>query len=125
VDKNAKEKERRIQMGYERLGTTKPICRSCGETNPHCLEDHHIAGRRYSELVAQICANCHRKLSDAQKDHPKPERDAPSSLERIGHFLLGLADLLGLVIDKLREYGRLLISEANRTANATGEVCHE
>lgn len=125
MNKDEKEKERRRQQAFERLGTTTPHCGICGENYPHCLEDHHIAGRHYDESTVEICMNCHRKLSDAQKDHPKAGEDPPSVLERIGHVLLGLADLLGLVIDKLKECGRLLISEARRGCDATRKVSHE
>jgi hypothetical protein len=33
-------------------------------------------------------------------------------LEKIGHFLLGLADLLEMLIQKMREYGTMLIEAA-------------
>jgi hypothetical protein len=33
-------------------------------------------------------------------------------MDRIGHFLLGLADLFELLIKKLREFGEALIAQA-------------
>lgn len=60
-----------------------------------------------------MCRNCHRKLSDTQKDHPSALADGePPYLERIGQFLLGLADLLEMLIEKMREYGMGLIEAA-------------
>jgi hypothetical protein len=39
---------------------------------------------------------------------------SPSLLERVGRFLLGLADLFEQLIPKLREFGLALIAEAAR-----------
>jgi hypothetical protein len=77
-----------------------------------CLELHHIAGRKFDDPLVIICRNCHRILSAHQKDHPQEIRGRKSLLESIGHFLLGLADLLALAVTKLREFGRQLIDEA-------------
>jgi hypothetical protein len=125
MTKEERETERRRQQAFERLGTTRPVCATCGESDPHCLEEHHIAGRRCDGAVALICRNCHRKLSDAHKDHPKSSQDPPSLLERAGRFLLGLADMLVLVVEKLREFGSMLIAEARQSATATDGRCHE
>jgi hypothetical protein len=119
VNKAEREKERRRQQACERLGTAKPVCVTCGEDNPHCLERHHIAAQNYDPAVVQICRNCHRKLSDDQRDHGAAVDEPPSPLERAGHLLLGLADFLALLIEKLREIGRLLICEARQKAAAT------
>jgi hypothetical protein len=60
-----------------------------------------------------VCANCHAKLSDAQKDRPAPIDDKPpTTFERIGHLLIGLAELLELVATKLKEIGRSMIQYA-------------
>jgi hypothetical protein len=56
------------------------------------------------------------KLSDAQKDHPKPAANPPTSQECIGHFLLGLADFFAELSERLREFGRSLIALAGREA---------
>ncbi len=111
--KDRLQKEIRKQRALERLGCNHPRCVRCGEADERCLELHHIAGRAYGEECAVVCRNCHRKLSDMQKDHPVAlEPDEPPYLEKIGHFLLGLADLLEMLIEKLREYGMLLIEAA-------------
>ena len=105
--------EVRKQKALERLGCNHPRCVHCGEADWRCLELHHIAGRAYGEECAVECRNCHRKLSDTQKDHPPALVDGePPCLEKIGHFLLGLADLLEMLIEKLREYGMVLIEAA-------------
>lgn len=111
--KDSLQSEVRKQRALERLGSDHPRCAHCGEADERCLELHHVAGQAYSEECAVVCRNCHRKLSDAQKDHPPALADGePPYLERIGHFLIGLADLLEMLIEKLREYGMVLIEAA-------------
>jgi hypothetical protein len=101
--------DRRRRRALQRLGTDHPICCGCLETNPHCLELHHIAGQAFGNEVAIVCRNCHRKLSDAQDGHPTKLAVEPVTEERIGHFLLGLGDFLKLIADKLIEFGTRLI----------------
>ena len=60
----------RRQRAIERLGTRNPKCAHCGEADPLALELHHIAGQAYDRATVIVCRNCHRKLSDLQKDHP-------------------------------------------------------
>jgi methionyl-tRNA synthetase len=111
--KDGLQREIRKQRALERLNSDNPRCIYCGEADWRCLESHHIAGRAYDEERAVVCRNCHRKLSDMQRDHPVAlESEEPPYLEKIGHFLLGLADLLEMLIEKLREYGMVLIEAA-------------
>jgi hypothetical protein len=108
------EQERRKQRALERLGSNNPVCVSCGEAGWSCLERHHIAGKRFDPDTAIICRNCHRKLSDRQKDHPADLGTQPDFLERLGHMLLGLADLFELLVQRFREFGHELISKAGQ-----------
>ena len=107
-----KAKEARKQKRLETLGSNHPVCIICGEDNAHCLELHHLAGQAYGDDLSTVCRNCHRKLSDDQKDHPKAIGKPPHTFECIGHMLLGLADFFVLLIEKLREFGNLLIQSA-------------
>jgi hypothetical protein len=116
MDDYEKEQERRKQKALERLGTNNPVCVLCGETDWRCLELHHIAGKPFDGALVIVCRNWHRKLSDMQKDHPQPASTPPDPLERIGHFLLGLADLFALLVEKLHEFGQDLISRASKIA---------
>jgi hypothetical protein len=105
--------EARLRQALERLGTDNPKCAHCPETNPLLLERHHVAGQHYGEGTIIECVKCHILLSDMQKDHPHPIGDkAPSTWECMGHLLLGLADLLTLAADKLKETGQELINYA-------------
>ncbi len=105
-------KEKRRQKALERLGTNTPQCVHCGESDYRCLEAHHIAGRAFDDETVVMCRNCHRKLSDSQKDHPKPLGDECCILERMGHYLLGLADLFEMLVARFRELGKTLIEAA-------------
>ena len=119
---NAKElaREKRKQSRLEKWGTQHPACCMCGETDDRCLEAHHIAGRKYASETGLVCRNCHRKLSDTQKDHPQQCADDPSMLERIGHFLLGLADFFAILATKFREFGLWLIEKAELLIEVSG-----
>lgn len=112
MDDTKRNRERREQRRMQRLGVDHPACGLCGETDSRCLELHHIAGQTYDEAVTIVCRNCHRKLSDDQQDHPEHLSEYPSLLEKVGHFLLNLADFLQIAIEKLREFGNALIAQA-------------
>jgi hypothetical protein len=109
-DELAREKRKQTRLG--KLGTNKPICPACGETDWRCMELHHVAGQKLDAFTVIVCLNCHRKLTDDQKDHPKTDDASDPLLNQIGHFLLGLADMLKLVVEKLTEFGGALIERA-------------
>ena len=104
-------KEVRMQKRLEALGTNNPVCVICGEDNLWCLEAHHIAGKAHCDDLAIVCRNCHRKLSDDQKDQPQCGGE-PSQSKSIGYLLLGLADLFALLVVTLRQSGQHLIETA-------------
>lgn len=105
-------REIRKQRRLEKLGTNSPICGTCGEADYRTLEKHHVAGRKYDPDTVITCRNCHRKVSDDQKDHPAIDANTDAMLSVIGMFLLGLVDLLELVSDKLSAFGLALIERA-------------
>jgi hypothetical protein len=110
-------RERRRQRALERLGTNNPRCPFCGFNNPLALELHHIAGEAFDETEVPVCRNCHRTLSVWQKDHPACIGDPPNDLERVGHALLGLADMFELLVNWLREHARNLFAAATQTSD--------
>ena len=114
--------ERRKQQALRRLGTDTPRCGACGESRWQALEAHHIAGQAHdAKTTAVICRNDHRVLSDAQFDHPSKQDCSNSQLEAIGHFLLGLADMLKIAVEKLVEFGLYLIELAKEPPPASSE----
>ena len=112
-------RETRKQRRLEKLGTNSPLCGDCGVNDWRCLELHHVADHGCDDGTVILCRNCHRRVSDDQKDHPAFDPDADPTLQAIGRFLLGLADLLKLAIEKLTEFGLALIELA---APETGET---
>jgi hypothetical protein len=112
-------RERRRQRALERLGTSPPRCGVCGYDDPLALELHHIAGRTYGGELVPVCRNCHRRLSDMHMDHPADVTTPPGDLERIGHFLLGLADLFELLVKHIREFATKLFA-IDREGQARG-----
>jgi hypothetical protein len=108
--------EARKQRALRRLGTDNPICVACGHNQWQCLELHHIAGQKHHDDLSIVCRNCHRFLSDGQRDHPPSQ--TPDSA--VGRYLLGLADLFGLIAERLREFGRVLISAGEGNPPKTG-----
>lgn len=107
-------RERRKQNRLAALGSNSPRCGTCGETDWRTLELHHVAGQKYDDTLVAICRNCHRKLSDEQCDHPAFVGDTDMMLASVGHFLLGLADMLRIIIEKLVQFGAALIVRASQ-----------
>lgn len=111
-------RELRKQRRLEKLRSNSPKCGECGEADWRCLELHHVADFGCDDGTVTLCRNCHRKVSDDQKDHPAFDPGADPMLHAIGRFLLGLADLLRLAIEKLTEFGLALIERAAPTAES-------
>ncbi len=63
--------EARKWARLNKLGTDSPACIICGETDDRCLERHHVGQRKFDDLIAILCSNCHNKQSDAQKKTQK------------------------------------------------------
>ncbi len=112
-----KRRETRRQNAFERLGTDMPICACCGETDWRCMEAHHLEGEGFGATLIVVCRNCHRKLSDPQKDQSGKVDDPPSKLEWVAHLLAGVADALILIATALRDAAAHLIDEARRRSS--------
>ncbi len=112
MDKAQLAKEARKQRRLEKLGTNEPRCGVCGYREWEAIEAHHVADHKRDDATVLVCRNCHDILSDDQRDHPALDPNADKVLDCIGHFLLGLADMLRLIIAKLQEFGLALIERA-------------
>jgi len=106
-------REARKQRRLEILGTNEPRCAQCGDGRWQCLELHHVADHGQDDATVCVCRNCHRVLSDTQKEHPPVKPDSDPTLAGIGHFLLGLVDMLRIIVEKLHGFGLALIVRAN------------
>jgi hypothetical protein len=114
--------EARKQKARTRLGPHK-TCAVCGEGDWRCLELHHIAGRAFDEMTVALCRNCHRKQSDPSSNERASTE--PAMMEQIGHFLLGLAELLLALAGRLAEFGRSLIEGASSCPSPWGTHLQE
>lgn len=112
--------ERRKQSRLHKLGTNTPRCATCGNDDWRVIEEHHPDSRKRDKLVVLLCANHHRIVTDDQKDRTVDVDGCDQFLLSVGNFLLGLAEMLVLIIDRLYEYGEALIARANAIAPAVG-----
>lgn len=111
--------DERLEQQYRRLGTREPVCLGCGESDPFCLELHHLAGQKHHKDVGILCRNCHRKRTDEQRDHVPPSpSESHGPIATIGRYLLGLADFLLMIARALKEFGKQLIEMAHGTVPA-------
>jgi hypothetical protein len=68
------------------------LCSVCVKN--HSAEDHHVAGRRHSDLTVPVCRCCHRRLSERQNGwDPHWLSDGRSSALDNSLLLRGLSDL--------------------------------
>jgi hypothetical protein len=113
--------ERQIeQIKFKRfrtLGTANPFCATCGECRWWVrYERHHIAGRRYSEELIQLCLNCHDGISIMQRLLP-PLDDCPDPrLAKLIATLEGSALLHDMAAANQREVAELLRLDAHSKA---------
>jgi len=112
---------RRRQRALERLGSNNPRCVICGYDDPLALELHHIAGRAFDDQQVPVCRNCHRRLSDYQKDHSLGQGKPTGEIEPIRRFLLGLADLFEMLVKRLREFATKLAALDGSTPPQNGD----
>ena len=93
-------------------GNVCPICLheyAAGEMNKH----HLVPKSRKGKVTILVCRNCHRKLTNQQHDHvPHTTAESNGELATIGRYLLGLCDLLAVIIETLRNFGKWLIGES-------------
>lgn len=69
-----------------------------------------MAGQAFDGLTVILCRNCHRKQSEPWANAPNPTE--PPLNVRVGKFVLGLAELLAALIDRLRQFGTQLLEGA-------------
>jgi hypothetical protein len=121
-------RECRRQTRLERLGSNNPTCLFCPENAPCCLELHHLSGITFGDERVVVCRNCHRKLSEKQKEHPPALTTDPNTLERLGRLLLGIGDALELLqipeqlVGLLRRGGLHLIDYGQLFAPREGDL---
>lgn len=121
TDKSEKSREKHFQ----RLGTRKPICSTCEESEPSALtgyapdivcyecqakahkkslvESHHPSGRQNDSFTIPIPGNDHRVLTEKQRDWPIETLRNPngSPLRKASAAIRGWLDTLRLMIERI------------------------
>ena len=70
---------------------SKGRCSVCEKNRS--AEDHHVAGRRHSDLTIPVCRRCHRRLSERQNGwDPRWLSDARSPALDSSLLLRGISD---------------------------------
>jgi hypothetical protein len=76
-------------------------------------EGHHVARKKYGDLVVDVPISMHRELTRRQmEEHPPEGPDPGNPVEREGRLKLGLADICECIADLLRWRGETLIRAA-------------
>lgn len=120
TDEELKRETRKLRR-CEQLGTNDPHCGMCGHADWRCIELHHVADHGCDDMTVLLCRNCHRQMSDAERDQPPFDPDADVMLHTIGRFLIGLADMLKAIVEKLCAFGLQLIERAS-SSPASGDA---
>jgi hypothetical protein len=69
-------------------------------------EDHHIARKKYGDVIMPVPISMHRELTRRQiEEHPPEGADPIDPLERRRRLALGLVDILECLADGLRLAG--------------------
>ncbi|KCZ60299.1 hypothetical protein [Hyphomonas atlantica] len=108
--------EMRRERDYKRLRTRNPICIHCGYHNhPAAMELAHIAPREFHDDGGVLCSNCHREVSDPEKDLPYAPQTQNPQIETIGRYLLALAEWFERIARTIAEFGAFLLALAERS----------
>lgn len=98
----------------QQAGFPNPKCALCPESRIWCLELDHLAGRKHDNTCWPLCCNCHEERNFVQRLEPGGCDNPQNQFEVIGRWLLGIAEWLELIIDKLYEFGEYLINRAKQ-----------
>lgn len=113
-------REQRKQSRLHKLGTNNPRCAICGIGDWRVIEEHHPDTRKRDDLIVLVCANDHRILTHDQKEHATELAGSDPFLSQVGNFLLGLADMLRIIVERMYEFGFELLERANAVSSKAG-----
>ncbi len=105
--------ELRRESDYKRLRTRNPVCLSCGYSNhPAVMELAHIAPRQFHDDGGVLCSNCHREMSDTEKDLSYAPQSINPQMETIGRYLLALAEWFQRIAATIALFGAWLLEQS-------------
>ena len=87
----------------DKLLTSSGCCVICFNSDPLELEEHHLAGRKNSDITITVCGSHHAKLSRMQRSWPEDslEKGFPTVEQREALLFRGLADVARVKSDYL------------------------
>lgn len=90
------------QRAYNKFLIGSGCCLICFISDPFVLEEHHLAGRKHSDLTFTVCANHHAILSRMQGRWPNEwlQRDLPAN-KRVAFMVRGISDMFRIISDEL------------------------
>lgn len=102
---------------FRQAGFPEPRCPICGDDRIWRLQLDHIAGDKNDDTCWPLCGNCHADRTFAQQTLEPGDADPANPknvFEVIGRWLLGIAEWLELIVDKLWQFGKFLIDLARQ-----------
>ncbi len=112
LQKEQQRAERSLRR-LERFGDSAR-CAFCGESDPRCIEEHHIYGRANSDETVFVCLNCHRKITDRQESYKELlTHQEKKPKERMAARLYSRADLLELLAERERAEADQVMESVN------------
>ena len=105
--------ESRREKDYKRLRTRNPICLACDYMkHPAAMELAHIAPRQFHDDGGVLCSNCHREMSDTEKDFSYAPQSINPQMETIGRYLISLAEWFKRIAETLAAFGAWLLDQS-------------
>lgn len=115
--------DKRREAKYKTLRTRNPVCLSCGYADhPAAMEFAHVAPKKFHDDGGVLCSNCHREMSDAEKDFSYAPVTANPMMETIGRYLVALSEWLLRIGGTLAEFGEWLLAQAPHVLPYDGDA---
>ncbi len=116
------DEELRREADFRRLKHRHPVCVVCRyDRHPAALEYGHISPRKFGVGDGgAICRNCHRELSDQERDLPYQPEAHDRQLEQAGRYILALGFWLECIGRTLKRFGAMLLARAEQSSPKKG-----
>lgn len=116
----------RREADFRRLKTRHPICLLCAYwRHPAAIEFAHLIPRKFGVgCGAPLCSNCHRELSDMEKEMSyKPTTNEPD-LETLGRYLVALGTWCEAAFPTMKMLGAYALerSRQKQTPGAQSQI---
>ncbi len=103
----------RREQDYKRLRTQTPICLTCGYSgSPAAMEYSHHVPKGFHDDGGVQCSNCHREVSDIERDYSYEPQSANPQMETIGRYLIALAEWFERIANTIAGFGEWLLDFA-------------